>query len=230
MKLLYSEYSPFVRKVRMVAMHHGIGLELVPTVTTDRDAALMNANPLGKIPVLIIEAEFPTEQGEAQSGRGLGEQVPQRVRRTQSIIDSPVIAAFLDAKGSAEKLLPADLLARVHIMHLEALADGILDAAVQCVLETRRPEDKRWQGQFDKQLDNIRRSIVHLEKHADFFSLPLSVAHLSAGAAFDYLTNRMAMFGFKEDWLADAPQLAAWYEHFLHHELMKATAPRDGWV
>jgi glutathione S-transferase len=204
MKLLYSEYSPFARKVRMVALHHGIGLELIPTVTADRDEALMTANPLGKIPVLLLE-------------------------NNHTLIDSPAIAAFLDAAGHEEKLLPADLLQRAQIMHLEALADGILDAAVLCVMETRRPEEKRWQGQWEKQLDNIRRTLLHLEQHADFFALPLSVAHLSAGAAFDYLRHRLPMFGFSEDWLANTPQLAAWYEHFLHHPLMQQTCPIGGW-
>lgn len=206
MKLLYSELSPFARKVRMVAHHHQLQnrVELVITATAERGDALMRANPLGKIPALVLE-------------------------NGHSIIDSPVIAAYLDAIGSAEKLLPADALARVHIMHLEALADGILDAAVLCVMETRRPEDKRWQGQFDKQLDNIRRAIQYLEQQVDFFTLPFSMAHLSAGAALEYLHGRLAGLGFNEDWLASTPQLAAWYTHFLHHPLMLATAPKEGW-
>lgn len=206
MKLLYSERSPFARKARMAAQHHGLlnRIELVGCWPADRTAELMDHNPLGKIPVLILNND-------------------------RSIIDSPVIAEYFDAMGENTRLIPADPLERVHIRHLEALADGGLDAAVLCVLETWRPEENRWQGQIDKQLDNLRRTLVFLEKQADFFSLPLSVAHLSAGALIAYIHGRLPAIGISEDWLKDAPQLAMWYDHFKLNPLMVETAPKEGW-
>lgn len=207
MKLLYTERSPFARKTRMVAQHHGLlnRIELVNTLPADRTPELMEHNPLGKIPVLILE-----------NGR--------------SIIDSPVIAQYFDAIGNGNKLIPADPLQRTHIHHLEALADGILDAAVLCVLESWRPEEKRWADQLAKQRDNLHRTLVFLEKYADFFTLPLSVAHLSAGAAIAYLYGRLPVIGMEEDWLRNTPQLAAWYDHFRHDPLMVETAPKGGWA
>ncbi len=206
MKLLYTERSPFARKVRMAAQHHDLlnRIELVDTWPADRGAELMDHNPLGKIPVLILNND-------------------------RSIIDSPVIAQYFDAIGGADKLIPADALQRTHIHHLEALADGALDAAVLVVLETWRPEEKRWQGQVEKQLDNLRRTLVFLEKHADFFNLPFSVAHLSAGAMIAYIYGRLPAIGIEEDWLKDAPQLAMWYDHFRLNPLMLETAPKGGW-
>lgn len=207
MKLLYTERSPFARKTRMVAQHHGLlnRIQLVTMMPSDRSPELMDHNPLGKIPVLILEND-------------------------RSIIDSPVISQYFDAIGTANKLIPADPLQRTHIHHLEALADGILDAAVLCVLETWRPEEKRWPGQTEKQLDNLRRTLLFLEKYADFFELPLSVAHLSAGAALAYIHGRLPAIGIAEDWLKDAPQLAVWYEHFRHDALMIETEPKEGWA
>lgn len=207
MKLLYTERSPFARKARMAAQHHGLlnRIELVNIWPADRAADLMSYNPLGKIPVLILGND-------------------------RSIIDSPVIAQYFDAIGGADKLIPADALQRTHIHHLEALSDGALDAAVLCVLETWRPAEKRWQGQIDKQLDNLRRTLVFLEKYADFFELPLSVAHLSAGAMIAYIHGRLPAIGIDEDWLQDTPQLAVWYEHFRHNPLMVSTQPKEGWV
>ncbi len=191
----------------MAAQHHGLldRIELVSCMPADRTPELMTNNPLGKIPVLILE-----------NGR--------------SIIDSPVIAAYFDAIGQNAKLLPQAPLEHVQIKHLEAVADGILDAAVLCVLETWRPEEKRWSFQFEKQLDNLRRALEFLEKQADFFSLPLSMAHLSLGAAIAYIHGRLPAIGIEEDWLKNTPQLAAWYEHFRHHALMVDTAPKEGWA
>lgn len=205
MKLLYTERSPFARKARMAALHHGLALELIHCMPTERDPVLMAINPLGKIPVLILE-------------------------NGQSIVDSPVIAEYFDAVGSQSKLLPVNPPERVKIKHLEAVADGILDAAVLCVLETWRPEEKRWPDQFTKQLDNLRGALLYLERHADFFALPLSVAHLSLGAAITYIHGRLPAVGIEEEWLKETPQLAAWYEHFRHNPLMTETAPKEGWM
>jgi glutathione S-transferase len=206
MKLLYTERSPFARKVRMAMVHHGLmaRVELVSCPPSERSALLFPINPLGKIPALVLD-----------NGR--------------SIVDSPVITQYIDAIGENIKLIPSELLQRVHIHQLEALADGILDAAVLYVGEKSRPADKIWQEQCDKQLANITRTLEFLEKYADFFALPRSVAHLSAGAAIAYLYGRMPFFGMERDWLEDSPQLAAWYEHFRHEALMVETAPATGW-
>lgn len=205
MRLLYTERSPFARKARMAALHHDLALELITCMPADRTPELMSHNPLGKIPVLILE-----------NGR--------------SLIDSPVIAAYFDAIGQNTKLLPENPLEQVQIKHLEAVADGILDAAVLCVLETWRPEEKRWPDQFTKQLDNLRRAVEYLEKNVDFFTLPLSMAHLSAGAALAYIHGRLPAIGIQEEWLENAPQLAAWFDHFRHNPLMATTAPKEGWA
>lgn len=206
MILYYTELSPFARKVRMVALHHGLDqdLRLEVMMPLDRPPELMKVNPLGKIPVLLLP-----------EGR--------------SLIDSPVICQYLDAVGPNEKLVPADVLQRVQMLHLEALADGILDAAVLMVLESRRPEQYRWPHQFDKQTDNILRALAALEAQADFFHLPFSLAHVAAGAAIDYIHHRLPTIGIVRDWLEETPQLAAWYQHIRGEDWLRRTAPKDGW-
>lgn len=206
MILYYTERSPFARKVRMVAAHHRLDkdIQLVSSMPTERQPELIKVNPLSKIPVLVLP-----------HGR--------------TIVDSPVIARYIDYIGHRTSLFPDKTEDQIYIMHLEALADGIMDSAVLMMMESWRPEGCIWPGQFEKQSENIRNTLTSLEQQTDFFNLPLSMAHLSLGAAIDYITHRLPSIGLNEDWLKDSPQLSAWFSHFVMTELMERTSPRDGW-
>jgi glutathione S-transferase len=118
MFLYYTEKSPFARKVRMVMQHHKLQdeIKLVFSMPTERPQELMSRNPLGKIPVLTL-------------GDG------------QSLIDSPIICQYLDTIGDERKLLSRDQTKRIEILHLEALADGIMESSVAMMLESWRPKD-----------------------------------------------------------------------------------------
>ena len=83
MKLHHSVASPFVRKVRVVAIETGLDgrLELVtPTMTPIKpDADLIEDNPLGKVPCLV------TSDGAA-------------------LYDSRVICEYLDSRHDGAKM------------------------------------------------------------------------------------------------------------------------------
>ena len=116
MKLRYSPTSPYVRKVTVTAQETGVQprIERVPTVTTDPASGLAKDNPLGKVPTLILD------DGER-------------------LYDSPVICEYLDGLHGGAKIVPPAGPERWVALRRQALADGILDAAVLRLMETRRP-------------------------------------------------------------------------------------------
>lgn len=109
MKLLASPTSPYARKLRVIAHELGIALPVEDTAPMTDPAALLAANPLGKVPALVLD--------DGSMGGS-------------AIIDSPVIAAFLLASVPGQKLLPQSGHAHWQARTTEALADGVLDAAI----------------------------------------------------------------------------------------------------
>lgn len=104
MQLLASLTSPYARKLRVIALELDLPLSVVETAPMDDGAALLAANPLGKVPVLIDD--------------------------TSIIFDSPVIAAYLLAQTPGQRLIPTEGPAHWHARTTEAITDGILDAAI----------------------------------------------------------------------------------------------------
>jgi glutathione S-transferase len=134
-KILYSPASPYSAKVRMAAAHAGIALEAIK-IDTSADPAELQANPLGKIPVLI------TEDG-------------------LSIYDSRAITQYINRIGG--NLFPRNAEKRTAAEMLEALADGICDCLLAHVYERRsRPEEKVHEPWLEKQWSKVARALDHL--------------------------------------------------------------------
>ena len=140
MRLYQSATSPFARKVMVVIHETGLqGIELAPVAGTPVAPGSMpvDRNPLGKIPALVLD-----------DGR--------------TIFDSRVICRYLDDCASAGLYPPGDRL--WDTLTLESLADGILDAAVLMVYESRlRPEDGRFAPWVEGQWAKIDRSLQAVE-------------------------------------------------------------------
>jgi len=134
MKLLYTLNSPYARKVRIVAQEKHIELELQEVVLSDPDCIVKNYNPLGKVPVLILN------DGD-------------------SLYDSRVIVEYLDNHAPGTHLIPQDNTSKIATRRWEALADGICDAAVSAMLEQRKPPEKQSQANIDRQLDKVTRGL-----------------------------------------------------------------------
>ena len=199
MKLHYSKISPFVRKVRVVALEKGIELELVETNPHNSPAGLLANNPLSKVPVLELD------NGEA-------------------IFDSPVICEFIDALDEAKPMIPREGAGRFKVLTVAALADGMMDAAVSAVMERRRPEDKRYEAHIDRQLAAIRRGFDALEEEVEFLAGGLNLASIAVGVAIGYIDFRLPELG----WAPSHPKLSKWYEGFARRSAMAETAPREG--
>jgi len=113
MKLLGSYTSPYVRKISVILLEKGIAFDLVNTTPWADDDNVVAANPLGKVPVLM------TPQGE-------------------NYFDSPIIAHYLELAYPQPALVPLDPFAALKVRQIEALADGVTDAAMVIVGECRR--------------------------------------------------------------------------------------------
>src|SRR5690606_11684390 len=154
-------------------------------------------NPLGRIPAL------ETDDGEA-------------------LYDSPVICEFLDARYGGHRLLPIDGDDRWRVLRLQALADGLLDAAFLGALELRRrPEALRWQEFIDRQRTVIGRALDRLEHEVDGRSEQLDLGLLAAGCALGYADLRYPDIR----WRDSRPRLAAWYARIAERDSVRETAP-----
>ncbi len=200
MKLRFSPTSPYVRKVVVTAAETGQSdrIELVLTNTRDPNSDLHVDNPLGKVPALI------TDDG---------------VR----LVDSPVICEYLDGLREGPRLVPPAGEARWQALRLQALADGILDAAVLRMLEGRRPDGERSQAFADKQRGKIVATLDVLESEAPGFGDALTIGAVTVGCALGYLDFRFS----DDDWRQGRPALAEWYEGFAKRPSMTASVPRE---
>ena len=200
MKLYYSATSPYVRKCLVSAYELGLRerIELLPAAPhpVNRDRALVASNPLGKVPTLV------TDDGAV-------------------LYDSRVICEYLNALGDGH-LIPKQPAARWPIYRDEALADGILDAAVLVRYETfARPESLRWKDWIDGQLDKVTCSLAEIEGRAGTLDQRIDLGTIATGCALGYLDFRFAALGWKHTY----PKTAAWFERFAARESMLATRP-----
>lgn len=198
MKLRYSLTSPFVRKVRMTAMECGVELALVATNAWAPETDLVQDNPLCKVPALVLD------NGEV-------------------LYDSPVICEYLDTLHSGHKLFPQDSQERFRQLKLQALADGIMDAAVQIRIETAiRPEDKRWTGWIERQQAAITRALDALEKDVGHWDGVFLIGPITVVAALSYLEFRQVC-----DWRHQRPHLARWHQTIHNRRSVYETEPNE---
>ncbi|MDE2050334.1 MAG: glutathione S-transferase [Gammaproteobacteria bacterium] len=199
MKLYFNPASPYVRKVRVTAHELGLSdkIELISVSLTpvSPHEGVRSSNPVGKIPALI------TEEGTA-------------------LYDSPVICEYLEALAGGNRIFPAAGPARWTALRRQALADGIMDAAVLTRYEQAvRPKELRWQEWADGQLLKIRTALDALEREdlQDVFD----IGTISVACALGYLDLRFA----DEGWRKSRPRLAAWAAAIGKRPSLAATAP-----
>lgn len=195
MKLRYSTTSPFVRKVHVLAIETGQidKIELVKTVTTDPD--LGRNNPLQKVPALELDDGTP-------------------------LYDSRVICEYLDSL-SGGRFFPASGPARWTALRRQALADGMADAAVLRMMESKKPENLRSADWDKRQKLKVTQGLAALE--ADHLGPQLDIGTLTVAIALDYLD-----FRFKsDDWRRDHPRLTAWHKSFSERASLRKTLPHD---
>jgi glutathione S-transferase len=186
MKLIGSATSPYVRKVRIVMAEKKLDYQFVLEDVWAQDTAISASNPLGKVPCLVMEA------GEA-------------------VFDSHVIVEYLDTLSPVGKLIPAQGRERVEVKTWEALADGLLDAAILARLEATWPgrsDAQRCDAWITRQMDKIDKALQTMNKglgdKAYCSGVHFSLSDVAVGCALEYLDFRFPQI----EWRNDHPKLA----------------------
>jgi glutathione S-transferase len=184
MKLIASLTSPYARKVRIVLAEKKIDCPIEVDIPWEDGTRVPNYNPLGKVPVLELDDGMP-------------------------LYDSRVIVEYLDNVSPVSRLLPEGNRQLILTRRWEALADGIIDAAVAVVLEKRRPESMQSGDWIARQRGKIERGLATLSAdlgerswcHGEGYSL----ADIAVGCCLGYLDFRFPDI----DWKTLHPNLAA---------------------
>lgn len=200
MKLIASLTSPFARKVRIVAAEKHIEYELVVDIPWNADTRVSEYNPLGKVPVWVLE-----------DGK--------------TLFDSRVIVEYLDSISPVGHLIPTDPRARIAARRCEALADGICDAAALVFMERKRPEDRQDPEWIERQLGKVGAGLATMSADLGMNNWCLgdtfTLADIAAGCALGYLD-----FRFPEiDWRRSQPHLSEFYDRIMQRSTFKDTMP-----
>lgn len=203
MKLIGAVTSPYVRKARIVMAEKKLEFQFVTEDVWSAETRIMESNPLGKVPCLVMEG------GEA-------------------VFDSRVIVEYLDALSPVGRLVPASGRERVEVKTWEALADGLLDAAILARLEATwagRTPEQRSQAWIDRQLDKITASLAAMSRGLGekpfCHGHSLTLADVAVGCALGYLDFRFPQIEWREPY----PNLAKLYEKLAQRQSFIDTTP-----
>jgi glutathione S-transferase len=201
MKLIGSLTSPYARKARVVLAEKKMEYDFELDSPWNADSGVPNLNPLGKIPVLVLDDDTV-------------------------LFDSRVIVEYLDNVTPNNKLMPAPNRERILVKRWEALADGACDAATTAFLEAKRPaklQDKAW---IERQRGKIAASLEfmaeELGENAHCMGTHFSLADASVGCALGYLVFRFPDI----NWQESHPNLARLYDKLMQRPSFAETVPQ----
>jgi glutathione S-transferase len=179
MKLIGSLTSPYVRKVRIVMSEKKLDFQLELEDVWGNDK-ILKSNPIGKVPCLVLSG------GEA-------------------VFDSRVIVEYLDTRSPVSRLIPEGSRERTEVRTWEALADGLLDAAILARLEQTWPgrsAEQRSQAWVDRQMTKIDACLgaisTGLADKPWCSGIHLSLADIAVGCALGYLDFRFPAVAWRE--------------------------------
>ena len=203
MKLIGATTSPYVRKVRIVMAEKKLDYQFVLEDVWAADTSMPDANPLGKVPCLVMEG------GEA-------------------VFDSRVIVEYLDTLSPVGKLIPMQGRERAEVKTWEALADGVLDALILARLENSWPgrtKAQRSQAWIDRQIEKVNASVKAMSQglgEKPFCAgIYLSLADIAVGCALGYLDFRFPQI----EWRTAYPNLTKLQDKLLARQSFIDTMP-----
>ena len=200
MKLIAAPVSPYSRKVRIVLAEKRIEYDLVLDSPLDTATRVPDYNPLGQVPVLVLDDET-------------------------TLFDSRVIVEYLDSASPVGRLLPDDTRQRIQTRRWEALADGCTDAAMASVLEQRRPASQQSAETIARQQGKVDRALHAMAEELDGRTWcageSYTLADIAVGCALGYLELRMP----ERNWRAQYSSLAKHYDKLAKRASFESTAP-----
>jgi len=201
MKLIGSNTSPYVRKVRIVMAEKKLDYQYVVEDVWANDN-MLKSNPLGKVPCLVVEG-------------------------VEAIFDSRVIVEYVDTLSPLSRLIPPSGRERVEVRTWEALADGVLDAAIAARLEANwAPRgEARSQAWIDRNMSRVNASLKAMSRGLGekpwCAGLHMSLADIAVGCALFYLDFRFSHI----DWRGEYPNLSRLGEKLAARKSFVDTVP-----
>lgn len=200
LRLISARPSPFARKVRVALIEKGLPFEIVVDVPWNPDTVTPVHNPLAQAPVLILDNGVP-------------------------LYDSRVIVEYLDELEPEPRLIPESPTARIAHRQVEALADGVCDAAVLAFLERNRPPQQQSPGWIDRQLRKVVAGIAEADQHLgdnDQLVVPdFGLADIAVVCMLGYVDLRLP----DVDWRGLHPRLAAFADRLAERPSFQQTLP-----
>ena len=207
MKLIGSNGSPYVRKVRIVMAEKKLDYQFVLEDVWAASTGMAESNPLGKVPCLVMEGANGSEE---------------------AVFDSRVIVEYLDTLSPVGKLIPVQGRERAEVKTWEALADGLLDAAILARLEATwsgRSDKQRSQAWIDRQMGKITATALAMSTGLGdkpyCSGIHLSLSDIAVGCALGYLDFRFPQI----DWRTPYPNLVRLYEKLMQRSSFIDTQP-----
>ena len=198
MKLYGSLTSPYVRKARVLISEKKLAVDFVNEDPWPADSRISTRNPLGKVPALEIEPN-------------------------NYLFESVLVVHYLD-HVDGKTLTPKDPAGYWQAQWWQALGNGVIDAAVARVLESRRPEDKRMPENIEREESRIRRAVATAESRfagsTFLVGNRFTLADLIFGVAVQYVD-----FRYPHDWRSQAPKLAKWHLNVTQRKSFQETLP-----
>jgi glutathione S-transferase len=198
MQLFYTKRSPFARKVIVALKEKGLEkqVQLALVDLKDKPAALLATNPLGKIPALKLA-----------DGSGL--------------VDSPVICDYVDSLDKTLRLIPKSGPKRFKVLHVEALADGMCEAAIAVFYQ--RDGGSPDQAVIDKNVAALHRAFESLQNEhiKTIRAKRITLAPIAVASALGYINFRLPELAWEKKY----KKLARWYTTFSERPSMQSTVP-----
>lgn len=196
MKLLYTKRSPYARKVLVVAIEKKIKLDLVTEDLTNKSSLLLEHNPLGKIPTLILEDQ-------------------------SALCDSSLICEYLDGLKKSPVLIPANPKKKWEVLRLDAIAKGLADITVAAYYEKAvlHPQDFNQSFIQGKEV-TITRTIEYFDQHVDQLE-KLNMASLSVACALGYVKFRQGHLWPQKG----CKKLLKWFDEISRRDSLQQTIP-----
>jgi glutathione S-transferase len=200
MKLIGTPGSPYTRKVRVVLAEKRIDYDFVNDAPSSATTQVPKYNPLGKVPVLVIDDET-------------------------TVFDSRVIVEYLDQASPVARLIPEGTRPRVQVRRWEALADGCTDAIAAIVAEKRRPAALQSADWVARQQAKVDRALKVMSEDlasrnwcsGGFFNL----SDIAVGCCLGFVAARLPDL----DWRGAYPNLARLSDKLSRRASFKGTAP-----
>lgn len=200
MKLYASPASSFARKIRVMLIEKNVPHE-VEMMNVWEPNDYQTINPVGKVPSLKLD-----------DGR--------------VIINSPLIADYVDGKYPNPRFIPADADVRLDVRRMEAVADGTMDAVASSLYENRfHDEALRSQAYLTRLRGKIDAGLAALDTHLGsrpwLVGNSMTLADLAICCHLGFLAVRMPQF-FPQDKYTN---LARLWKTMEAREAMKKTVP-----